>query len=42
MFVLVFYSSPWMEMLEMSDEVWAVLKATLVGSSISSDNRMLS
>lgn len=29
-------------MLEMSDEVWAVLKATLGGSSVSSDNRMLS
>lgn len=33
MFVLVFYYSPQMEMLGMSDKVWALLKTTLGGSS---------
>lgn len=33
MFILVFYYSPRMEMLEMSDEVWVVLKTPLGGSS---------
>lgn len=33
LFVLVFYYSPQMGVLEMSDAVWAVLKTTLGGSS---------